>query len=137
MLFLLVVGIVSWNCKSRISFLLPDMYRYTFSFILNLTTALFQKLATFYKWNVKQKDEGMGKWAEEYDPLFSTSHLLKFFSSLSKIIMYVSTLKLVKKAALTLPTLFWNPNYWTGIVIRGRNRHNQIKLFISWSLTYN
>ena len=35
------------------------MYRYAFSFTLKLTTALFQKLATFRMWNVKQKDDGI------------------------------------------------------------------------------
>ena len=37
------------------------MYSYTLSFILNLTTTLFQKLVTFHTWNVKQKDDGMDK----------------------------------------------------------------------------
>ena len=35
------------------------MYTYTFSFTLKLTTTLLQKLAIFYMWNVKQKDNGM------------------------------------------------------------------------------
>ena len=35
------------------------MYRYNFT--LKLTTTLFQKLATLYMWNVKQKDDGMGQ----------------------------------------------------------------------------
>ena len=33
------------------------MHRYTCSCILNLTTTLLQKLAMFYMWNVKQKDD--------------------------------------------------------------------------------
>ena len=37
------------------------MYRYTFSFALKLITALLQKLAIFYIWNIKQKDDQMGK----------------------------------------------------------------------------
>ena len=35
------------------------MYRYIFSFALKLLTTLFQKLAIFYIWNVKKKDDGM------------------------------------------------------------------------------
>ena len=35
------------------------MYRYIFSFTLNLVTALLQKLPIFYIGNVKQKDDGM------------------------------------------------------------------------------
>ena len=35
------------------------MYSYTFSFTLKLTTTLLQKLATFYVWIVKQKDDEM------------------------------------------------------------------------------
>ena len=46
------------------------MYKYTFSFTLNLTTTLLQKLATFCTWNVKQKDDGMAKWDEGSDPTF-------------------------------------------------------------------
>ena len=37
------------------------MYRYTFSFTVKLITALLQKLATFYIWNIKQKDDEMDK----------------------------------------------------------------------------
>ena len=37
------------------------MYRYTFSFALKLITALLQKLAIFYIWNIKQKDDEMDK----------------------------------------------------------------------------
>ena len=40
------------------------MYRYTFSFILKLTTTLLQKLATFQMCNVKQKDAA-GIWKGE------------------------------------------------------------------------
>ena len=47
------------------------MYRYTFRFTLKLTTTILQNLATFYMWNVKQKDDGMAKWAKGSDlPLF-------------------------------------------------------------------
>ena len=35
------------------------MYGYTFSFTLKLANSLLQKLATFYIWNVKQKDDGV------------------------------------------------------------------------------
>ena len=35
------------------------MYRYNFSLTLKLTTTLLQKLAIFYIWNVKRKDDGM------------------------------------------------------------------------------
>ena len=35
------------------------MYRYGVRFRLKLTATLLQKLATFYMWNGKQKDEGM------------------------------------------------------------------------------
>ena len=49
------------------------MYKYTFSFTLKLTTTLLQKLATFYMWKVKQKDDGMAKWAEGSDPHFLMS----------------------------------------------------------------
>ena len=37
------------------------MYRYTFNFTLKLITALLQKFATFYIWNIKQKDNEMDK----------------------------------------------------------------------------
>ena len=37
------------------------MYRCTLSFTLNLMTALLQMLATFYIWNIKQKNDEMGK----------------------------------------------------------------------------
>ena len=35
------------------------MYRYIFSSTLKLIATLFQKLAIFHIWNVKQKDDGM------------------------------------------------------------------------------
>ena len=34
------------------------MYRYTFIFTLKLITALLQRLAIFYTWNVKQRNDG-------------------------------------------------------------------------------
>ena len=49
------------------------MYRYTFSFTLKLITALLQKLATFYIWNIKQKDDEMDKiirWMMRWIRLF-------------------------------------------------------------------
>ena len=52
LLFLLVLGIVNRNYKTR---LLPGIYSYTFSFTLKSATTLLQKLATFYICNVKQK----------------------------------------------------------------------------------
>ena len=36
--------------------------------------------------------------------------------------LYIATFKLFKKAVPTLLTLFWNPHYWTGIVIRETKR---------------
>ena len=36
--------------------------------------------------------------------------------------LYIATFKLFKKAVPTLLTLFWNPHYWVGIVIRERKR---------------
>ena len=35
------------------------MYRYTSSLTLKLTNSLLQKVATFYTWDVKQKDDEM------------------------------------------------------------------------------
>ena len=35
------------------------MYRYTFNFKLKLANTPLQKLATFYMFNEKQKDDGM------------------------------------------------------------------------------
>ena len=59
-LFLFVLGIISRICKTK-NILFLGMYRYTFSFALKLITALLQKLAIFYIWNIKQKDDEMGK----------------------------------------------------------------------------
>ena len=58
-LFLLALGNVSRNYKTRKILLLLCMYRYTFSFTLKLKAALLQKLPTFYMKNIKQKDEGI------------------------------------------------------------------------------
>ena len=58
-LFLLVIGIVTKNCRTRKLLLLPCMYRYTFNFKLKLANTPLQKLATFYMFNEKQKDDGM------------------------------------------------------------------------------
>ena len=41
------------------------MYRYIFRFRLKLATTLLQKLAKFYKWNEKQKDDGMDQNAHQ------------------------------------------------------------------------
>ena len=57
--FLLVLGIVSRNYKTKKILLLPCMYRYIFSFTLKLITTLLQKLTIFHIWNVIQKDDGM------------------------------------------------------------------------------
>lgn len=59
--FLLVLGIVSRNNKTRKLLLHSCMYRFNFSFTLKLTTLLLQKLATFCMWIVKQKEDKMDK----------------------------------------------------------------------------
>ena len=51
-LFLLVVGIVSRNYKTKKILSSPWMYRYIFSSTLKLTT-LLQKLAVFHIWNIE------------------------------------------------------------------------------------
>ena len=45
------------NYKTKKLLLLRCMSRYTFSFTLKLTASPPQKLATFYTWIVKQKDD--------------------------------------------------------------------------------
>ena len=52
-LFVMVLGIVSRNYKTRGLLLLPWMIRYTFSFTLKLATTLLQKLE--YKGECKGK----------------------------------------------------------------------------------
>ena len=37
------------------------MYRYAFSFTMKLTATLLQRVATFYMWKVKQKDDGINR----------------------------------------------------------------------------
>ena len=58
-LFLLALGIVSRNSKTKKILSLPCMYRYIFCLTLKLITTLLQKLAIFHIWNVKQKDDRM------------------------------------------------------------------------------
>ena len=58
-LFLLALGILSRNYKTKKILTLPCTHRCIFSLTLKLITTLLQKLAMFYIWNIKRKDDGM------------------------------------------------------------------------------
>ena len=58
--FVFVLGILRRIYKTK-EILLLAMYIYNFSFTMKLITALLQKFATFYIWNIKQKNDEMDK----------------------------------------------------------------------------
>ena len=58
--FVFVLGILRRIYKTK-EILLLGMYIYNFSFTMKLITALLQKFATFYIWNIKQKNDEMDK----------------------------------------------------------------------------
>ena len=66
------------------------MYRYTFSFRFKLTALLFQKLATFYMWILKGKNDGED---QNIPPLLYLSKL---------IICYWISLRLANESQLEI-----------------------------------